>query len=109
MYLIFSSMQKENANQNRPNENTFVLNFLKALRFNDPKRFPEVVSFFCEALLNHVDEDEFEDKEYRIEWQDNISYIANLSKQTLGLGEKEMYDALNQAIKLLEKGGSDEN
>lgn len=109
VYLLFSIMSTENENQNKPNESTFVLNFLKGLRFVDPKRLPEVLAFFSQAFIIHTEDENFDDSEYRSEWLDNINYLADLSKNVKGLKDSEIDADLSRVIEMLEKGGKNEN
>lgn len=91
-------MSNENPKESEPNHSAFVPNLLKCFRFIEAKRMSEVLAFFSQAYLTHAADSEFDDPDYRIEWQNNINYIADINKNIKDFSEEDIEVAIEVAL-----------
>jgi hypothetical protein len=97
-------MLKENQQTVAQQQNTFVLTFLNAVRFGEPKNFPEMHKFFTKAFVFLTEHEEFDDPEFRSEWATHLNYLDAFSIAfPKELSETQIDDALMDAMAILEK------
>nr|WP_317631407.1 hypothetical protein [uncultured Flavobacterium sp.] len=97
---------KENLNPEQENCKNAIRNLtieiLKNLQQVSPNGLKESCLFFNEVFLNHVDDDLFESKEYRLQWKENISRITLITSFLNKYPEEELKKSLKQTINVLE-------
>lgn len=82
---------------------SFPLNLLRGLQSFDVKRYRKMERFFSKAYIDLSGSEFFDDKDYREEWQENLMYLENSAIPFKDYSSKEISQALDIAMKVLEK------
>lgn len=99
-------MSKENQKPSLTDEvpaNEFAVTLLKKLQWIEPKRLLEVRFFFSQAFLLHTEDDIFEEREYRVEWANNVNYIHELCCCVEKYTAEQIDNAIDHSIAILKK------